>query len=136
MGKFGSLHCWNSDYRVLVLGEQDFSFGLAVGRYGCDVIATSYMEAHDPTIPDPVPSQLDDGAREVYQAKTLASMDGDLEKNVKIAAEKGVGIQYGIDATNMKETLAAKGVTGDFHCIVFPFPRYSLFRGNDPSNSR
>jgi len=133
--QFVDLNCYKSDYKVLVLGEQDFSYGLGVAEYGCDVVATSYMEEHDPKVVDPIPSQLDDGAREVYQCKTLSSMDGDLEKNVKIAAENKVNIQYGIDATNMKETLSAKGVTGDYHCIVFPFPRYSLFRGNDPSNS-
>lgn len=127
--------CYREGYRVLVLGEQDFSYSLAVANAECEVVGSSYMEAYDPNIPDPNPSQLDDGDREVYVQKTLSSMNGDLERNLKICEEKNVIVRHGVDATQLKKTLYSQGIEGDFDVIAFPFPRASLFRGCDPANS-
>jgi len=133
--RFRELCCYQDGYRVLVIGEQDFSYTLAVANYGCEVIGTSYMDAHNPDIPDPNPSKLDDAAREVYDQKTLSSMGGELHSNVELAKQKGIDVRYKVDAKDLQTTLIDKGVEGNFDIIVFPFPRATLFRGCDPKNS-
>eukprot|EP00494_Astrolonche_serrata_P025432 UN25693 len=133
--RFKDLCCYKPGYRVLTLGEQDFSFTLSVAKYGCETVGTSYLGAYDKNVADPNPSKLDDADRETYKQLTLSSMNGDLEKNIKHCGEKGITIRYDVDATKLKETLIDKGVEGEFDIIAFPFPRASLFRGCDPGNS-
>lgn len=72
--------------RVLTLGEQDYSFSLAVAKVQfqeigtAQIVATSYLAAHDPE--EPEVHVRDDGERTTYSRKSLPSMDGALLTNI------------------------------------------------------
>merc|ERR1712232_673996 len=63
--------------KILLVGEMDYSFPLSVAMLrpaGSPLVATSYLEAHDPTEPEVYPS--DDGERMAYRRHSLPSMAG------------------------------------------------------------
>lgn len=122
---------------VLVVGEMDFSFSLAVAKLrpeGAPLVATSYLAAHDPDEIEVHPH--DDGERAVYQRRSLPSMEGALQENLAGLAELKAEVLHGVDATDLDGTLRPQGVSGGFHIVVFPFPRATLQRACDPRNSR
>mmetsp|Transcript_80986 Transcript_80986/g.224009 ORF Transcript_80986/g.224009 Transcript_80986/m.224009 type:complete len:447 (-) Transcript_80986:191-1531(-) len=126
--------------RVLALGEQDYSFSLAIARLQQNetqevrLVATSYLEAHDPS--EPEVHVRDDGMRSTYQRKSLPSMEGALEKNISEIQSLGGVVLHGVDATDLLGTLLTQHPGGIYDVIVFPFPRASLRRGVDPMNPR
>eukprot|EP00930_Biecheleria_cincta_P064350 TRINITY_DN4991_c0_g1_i1.p1 TRINITY_DN4991_c0_g1~~TRINITY_DN4991_c0_g1_i1.p1 ORF type:complete len:690 (-),score=87.93 TRINITY_DN4991_c0_g1_i1:154-2178(-) len=125
--------------RVLSLGEQDYSFSLAIARLQvatmqeARLVATSYLAAHDPN--EPEVHIKDDGMRAWYSRKSLPGMDGALQRNIDEAHAMGATVLHGIDATDLPGTLLP--VCGEtFDLIVFSFPRASLQRSVQPKNSR
>lgn len=125
--------------KVLSLGEQDYSFSLAIARLQNDtkqevhLVATSYLAAHDPN--EAEVHVKDDGMRAHYSRKSLPDMNGDLQKNIAEAVTLGATVLHGIDATDLPGTLLPLcGQT--YKVIVFPFPRASLQRGVVPKNPR
>jgi len=122
---------------VLLVGEMDYSFSLAVAKLrsvGAPLVATSYLEEHDPAEPELYPS--DDGERAAYQRRSLPAMKGDLFRNLEALKELGAEVRHGVDAMNLNKTLRSQGIGGAFQRVVFPFPRASLQRACDPRNSR
>lgn len=125
--------------RVLSLGEQDYSFSLAVAQLqgtvnnlGVRLCASSYLAAHDPE--EPEVHVRDDGVRSTYCRKSLPSMEGALELNIAQIEALGGQVLHSVDATDLTGTLLTQNVQGPFDVIVFPFPRASLRRGVDPMN--
>eukprot|EP00931_Biecheleriopsis_adriatica_P040715 TRINITY_DN23327_c0_g1_i1.p1 TRINITY_DN23327_c0_g1~~TRINITY_DN23327_c0_g1_i1.p1 ORF type:complete len:812 (-),score=158.45 TRINITY_DN23327_c0_g1_i1:73-2508(-) len=123
--------------RVLTLGEQDYSFSLAVARQqfaqsrAVSVVASSYLAAHDPT--EPEVHVRDDGMRAHYSRRSLPNMDGALQKNIDMLNNLGGVVLHSVDATDLPGTLLSQyGETYDL--IIFPFPRASLQRGCQPKN--
>eukprot|EP00927_Polykrikos_kofoidii_P010382 TRINITY_DN14387_c0_g1_i1.p1 TRINITY_DN14387_c0_g1~~TRINITY_DN14387_c0_g1_i1.p1 ORF type:complete len:709 (-),score=116.02 TRINITY_DN14387_c0_g1_i1:168-2294(-) len=124
---------------VLLVGEMDYSFSLSVAKLrpsGSIIVATSYLEEHDPSEPEVHPS--DDGERAAYRRRTLPSMNGVLHANLDGLRLLGADIRHGVDATNLEGTLRSQGGFDNmqFDFVVFPFPRASLHRACDPRNSR
>jgi len=125
---------------VLILGEQDYSFSLAVAQLqqreaqAVNLVATSYLAAHDPT--EPEVHLRDDGMRSTYSRKSLPSMDGALEKNIAELQGLGALVLHSVDATDLQGTLLTQNAGGPYDIVCFPFPRASLRRGVDPMNPR
>lgn len=125
---------------VLLVGEMDYSFSLAVaelrpvGVRAATTVATSYLKAHDPAEPEVYPK--DDGERGRYRRQTLPSMMGALQRNLNVLRARGVQVRYGVDAMDLDGTLRQQGIGGPFDIIIFPFPRATLQRACDPRNSR
>lgn len=136
---FASL-CGFSNSRVLVLGEQDYSFSLKVAQQQHEsgtvsIVATSYLAAHDPS--EVEFHAKDDGERTRYSRKSLPSMNGALQQNLDALTELGGEPLHSVDATDLEETfLPQYDVDEQFDVVVFPFPRASLQRGCDPRNSQ
>eukprot|EP00746_Dinoflagellata_sp_MGD_P127734 gnl/MRDRNA2_/MRDRNA2_62232_c0_seq2.p1 gnl/MRDRNA2_/MRDRNA2_62232_c0~~gnl/MRDRNA2_/MRDRNA2_62232_c0_seq2.p1 ORF type:complete len:832 (-),score=197.36 gnl/MRDRNA2_/MRDRNA2_62232_c0_seq2:52-2466(-) len=131
--------CGYHGVKVLVLGEQDYSFSLRVAQEqsangGVSIVATSYLAAHDPT--EEEWHVKDDGERSRYSRRSLPDMKGALQQNLSELSELGGVILHSVDATNMEETLLPQIEETQFDVIVFPFPRASLQRGLDPRNSQ
>eukprot|EP00485_Elphidium_margaritaceum_P013116 CAMPEP_0202694576 /NCGR_PEP_ID=MMETSP1385-20130828/8401_1 /ASSEMBLY_ACC=CAM_ASM_000861 /TAXON_ID=933848 /ORGANISM="Elphidium margaritaceum" /LENGTH=697 /DNA_ID=CAMNT_0049350445 /DNA_START=418 /DNA_END=2511 /DNA_ORIENTATION=+ len=127
--------------KILVLGEQDFSFSLAVCNMlqsGVNVVGTSYLGAYDATSTEPEEHPADDGLRANYFRRTLPSHNNKLEYNLQLLKSSGARVAHSIDATKLLECLSAVQpplYCGPFDIIVFPFPRASLKRGTDFRNS-
>jgi len=139
-GQFASVCDFRKDESCLTLGEQDFSFTLAVASHlGNKVIGTSYLGAYDPTVPEVNIKLLDDGARRFHTQKTLQSMNGDLQRNLDRAMELGVKTFHNVDAMDIEGSLLDRveggELLGPFNHCIFPFPRMTLKRGCDPGNS-
>ncbi|CAK0802312.1 unnamed protein product, partial [Prorocentrum cordatum] len=69
---------------MLIVGEMDFSFSLAVAALrttGSKLVATSYLEAFDMTEDQQIPEG--DAERVTYERRSLPAMDGDLKANLK-----------------------------------------------------
>lgn len=125
---------------VLSLGEQDYSFSLAIALRQMSstgvvqLVASSYLAAHDPSeIEEHV---KDDGLRAHYRRRSLPGMDGALAKHIEAIEDLGGTVLHSVDATDLPGTLMNQCDEGQFDVIVFPFPRASLRRGTDPRNSR
>lgn len=124
--------------KVLALGEQDYSFSLSIAKLqaqtgGTQLVATSYLAAHDPD--EPEIHVRDDGMRAWYSRRSLPSMEGALQKNIDDCRNLGGVVLHSVDATDLPGTLLTQ--TGDtYNVIVFPFPRASLQRGCQPKNPR
>eukprot|EP00746_Dinoflagellata_sp_MGD_P127733 gnl/MRDRNA2_/MRDRNA2_62232_c0_seq1.p1 gnl/MRDRNA2_/MRDRNA2_62232_c0~~gnl/MRDRNA2_/MRDRNA2_62232_c0_seq1.p1 ORF type:complete len:626 (-),score=135.12 gnl/MRDRNA2_/MRDRNA2_62232_c0_seq1:77-1849(-) len=138
VGDFASL-CGFEGSRVLVIGEQDYSFSLKVAQQQhesgeASIVATSYLAAHDPS--EVEFHAKDDGERTRYSRKSLPSMNGALQQNLDALQELGGVALHSVDATNLEETLLPQLSDHQFDVVVFPFPRASLQRGCDPRNSQ
>jgi len=121
---------------ILSVGEMDFSFSLAVARLRpprSKLVATSYLRAHDSTEHEHYPE--DDAERASFERRSLPGMGGELEENLKELRKLGSEVRHGVDATNLVSTLQGARYAGPFGCVVFPFPRATLRRENDPKNS-
>jgi len=122
---------------VLSLGEQDYSFSLAVAKtqssacQNVSLVATSYLAYHDPD--EPEVHVRDDGMRAHYSRRSLPSMDGALQKNIDELCSLGGVALHSVDATDLSGTLLPQ-CPQTFNMIVFPFPRASLQRGCQPKN--
>jgi len=127
--------------KVLVLGEQDFSYSLAVCNIlqsGQTLVGTSYLGPYDPSSEEPEEHPADDGVRANYFRKTLPSHSGSLQQNLQFLHALGAQTAHSIDATKLYECLSSTQpavYTGPFDIVVFPFPRASLKRGLDFRNS-
>eukprot|EP01083_Nonionella_stella_P063385 164717_1 len=127
--------------KILILGEQDFSYSLAVCgilQSGLNLVGTSYLGAFDPNSMEPEEHPADDGLRANYFRNTLPSHDGRLQQNLHLLSSYRAHIAHDIDATKLFESLTntnPKVYCGPFDIIVFPFPRASLKRGLDFRNS-
>lgn len=132
--------------RILILGEQDFSYSLAVCNIlgtGENIICTSYLAAYDILKYEPEEHPADDGERAHYFRKTLPSHNGQLQQNLLTLKSKfNAECIHSIDATKLFNDLQQACVvdgrlvySGPFDIIVFPFPRASLRRGCDFRNS-
>eukprot|EP00929_Paragymnodinium_shiwhaense_P115339 TRINITY_DN8411_c0_g1_i1.p1 TRINITY_DN8411_c0_g1~~TRINITY_DN8411_c0_g1_i1.p1 ORF type:complete len:787 (+),score=124.37 TRINITY_DN8411_c0_g1_i1:89-2449(+) len=126
-----------SEGKVLTLGEQDYSFSLAVAKHQMasaqyvSCVASSYLAEHDPD--EPEVHVRDDGMRAHYSRRSLPSMDGALQKNIDDLTNIGGVVLHSVDATDLPGTLLSQH--GDtYNLIVFPFPRASLQRGCQPKN--
>jgi len=121
---------------ILSVGEMDFSFSLALARLRTPrstLVATSYLEAFSPGELERYPE--DDAERADFQRHALPAMAGALQQNLSELAELGAEVLHGVDATDLEATLRARRFGGQFGCAVFPFPRATLKRENDPRNS-
>lgn len=139
--------CGFAESRVLVIGEQDYSFSVQLARLqhelrdpeavveaGHKLVATSYLAEHDPSEPEIHVS--DDGERSTYTRRSLPPMGGMLFTNLKQVAEFGGLALHSVDARNLQGTLLTQRSLDPFDVIIFPFPRASLRRGQDPTNSQ
>mmetsp|Transcript_10618 Transcript_10618/g.19670 ORF Transcript_10618/g.19670 Transcript_10618/m.19670 type:complete len:707 (-) Transcript_10618:160-2280(-) len=126
-----------TEAKVLTLGEQDYSFSLAVAKTQLSasqlvsIVATSYLAAHDPE--EAEVHVRDDGMRAHYSRKSLPGMDGALQKNIDELTDLGGLVLHSVDATNLSGTLLPQ-CRESYNMIVFPFPRASLQRGCQPKN--
>jgi len=102
--------------RVLTVGDGDFSFSLALARFGCHVTATSY-ETKETVV-------------RVYESIGVEATLSELEKGA------GCSIAFSVDATNLRETLPV--LDGDdqqqFDRIVWNFPCSAVTKGQDGQN--
>ena len=101
--------------RVLTVGDGDFSFSLALARFGCHVTATSY--------------ETKETVLRVYQSIGVEATLSELEKDAG-------PIAFSVDATNLRETLPI--LDGDdqkqFDRIVWNFPCSAVAKGQDGQN--
>jgi len=121
--------------KMVILGEADFSFTLAMmrafKRSFSTIIGTSYMRkwGHG----KPPPSWNSDPKKRQFLNESLKKLDPTLDEIV----ERGGFCRFGVDARNLEATLFNKDHTGKwcgkikkmkFDRIIFPFPRASLSR--------
>jgi len=121
--------------KIIILGEADFSFTLAMmrafKRSYSTIIGTSYMRkwGHG----KPPPSWNSDPKKRQFLNESLQKLDPTLDEIV----ERGGYCRFGVDARNLEATLFNKDHTGKwcgklknmkFDRIIFPFPRASLNR--------
>ena len=139
---FSQIANYRAGSKVLVLGEQDFSYSLAVSRILENnglVIGTSYLGPFDENSQyiEPEEHPKDDGIRANYFRRTLPSHNGVLTNNLNTLHRNGVITAHNIDATILYENLKDQNLIqhAPFDIIVFPFPRVSLKRGLDFRNS-
>ena len=124
---------YRSGSKVLVLGEQDFGYSLAVSRIlekNGLVIGTSYLAAFDENSQYIEPEeQQDDGIH--------ASHSSLLKNNLNTLNRNGVITAHNIDATRLYENLRDQQLieNGPFDIVVFPFPNVSSKGGLDFQNS-
>eukprot|EP01084_Bolivina_argentea_P297285 512131_1 len=130
---------YTSRTKVLVLGEQDFSYSVAICtllQTGHNILATSYLAALDTNTPEDNSISTTDGERINYCRKTLPFCNGILQKNLNLLSEFEAQIAYKIDATNIYECICNANIyNSPFDIVTFPFPRTSLKRGVDVRNS-
>lgn len=120
---------------VLSLGEMDYSFSLVLARLipsRARLLATSFLEEHDPLELEYHPKS--DAERTMFSRRTLPDMGGALRKNLRELKDLGAEVKHGVDATNLQTTLRVR-FREPFRYVIFPFPRASLRRENDPQNS-
>lgn len=98
---------------ILTVGDGDFSFSLALARFGCRVVATSYESAET--------------VRSVYDSVCVADHIAELET-------LGAMIFYNVDATNLARTLPRSFTTRTFQRIVWNFPCSAVAKGQDGQN--
>jgi len=124
---------------ILSLGEQDYSFSLAIAKTqaaagnSVSLVATSYLAEHDPA--EVEEHVKDDGLRAHYSRKSLPSMEGMLQRNINEIRRLGGVCIHNVDATDLAKTLMPQ-IQTTYDVLVFPFPRASLVRGVDPRNPR
>merc|ERR1719327_1449460 len=97
----------------------DFSFTLAVARMrgrGAPIVSTSYLQRHDPREVEVYPS--DDGDRATYRRRSLPSMGGALQRNLREVLGHGVEVRYGVDATDLGGTLRPQKIVGGFREVL------------------
>jgi Domain of unknown function (DUF2431) len=99
--------------KVLTVGDGDFSFSLALARFGCKVVATSY--------------ESKETVRKVYSSVHIEDTLAGLES-------LGAVIAYGVDATNLKGTLPTALANRTFQRIVWNFPCSAVAKGQDGQN--
>jgi 25S rRNA (uracil2634-N3)-methyltransferase len=98
---------------VLTVGDGDFSFSLALARFGCAVVATSY--------------EPKDTVLKVYNSLNVVGNLAELENF-------GASIVYGVDGTNLERTLPNSVVRRKYHRIVWNFPCSAIAKGQDGQN--
>jgi 25S rRNA (uracil2634-N3)-methyltransferase len=98
---------------VLTVGDGDFSFSVALARFGCRVVATSYESAET--------------VRAVYDSVGVSMHIMELER-------LGAKIFYNIDATNIAHTLPQSLTDRTFDRIVWNFPCSAVAKGQDGQN--
>jgi 25S rRNA (uracil2634-N3)-methyltransferase len=98
---------------VLTVGDGDFSFSLALARFGCRVVATSYESAET--------------VRTIYESVGVSAHITELER-------LGAKIFYNIDATDIERTLPTSLKDRTFHRIVWNFPCSAVAKGQDGQN--
>jgi 25S rRNA (uracil2634-N3)-methyltransferase len=98
---------------ILTVGDGDFSFSLAVARFGCRVVATSYESAET--------------VRSVYESVGVADHIAELKT-------LGAMIFYNVDATNIERTLPKSLATRTFQRIIWNFPCAAVAKGQDGQN--
>lgn len=121
--------------RLLVLGEADFSFSLRVAQFqmeergAANLVATSFLRAHDPCEPE---VSLSQGMAVWHHRQSLSAMGGALAESLAALESLGAQVLHGVDATDLEGTLLRRGVEGTFDAVVFPFPQASPC--SDPRN--
>jgi len=121
--------------KIIILGEADFSFTLAMmrafKRSFSTIIGTSYMRkwGHG----KPPPSWNSDPKKRQFLNESLQKLDPTLDEIV----ERGGYCRFGVDARNLEATLFNSEHSGKwcgkfkkmkFDRVIFPFPRASLNR--------
>lgn len=95
---------------VLTVGDGDFSFSVALARFGCHVVATSY--------------ESEETVRAVYASVGVSEHLKELESlNAKVF--------YNVDATKIESTLPNRC---SFHRIIWNFPCSAVAKGQDGQN--
>lgn len=98
---------------VLTVGDGDFSFSVALARFGCTVVATSY--------------ESEETVRAVYQSVGVSEHLKELESlNAKVF--------YNVDATRIEGTLPKSLPNRCFHRIIWNFPCSAVAKGQDGQN--
>jgi 25S rRNA (uracil2634-N3)-methyltransferase len=98
---------------ALTVGDGDFSFSLALARFGCDVVATSY--------------EPKDTVFDVYNSLAVTDNAAELER-------RGAALVYSVDGTNLERTLPESLVKRKYHRIVWNFPCSAIAKGQDGQN--
>ena len=98
---------------ILTVGDGDFSFSLAVARFGCRVIATSYESAET--------------VRAVYDSVGVS-------ENITELETLGAKIFYNVDATNIGRSLPKSLIDQTFDRIIWNFPCSAVAKGQDGQN--
>jgi len=121
--------------KILILGEADFSFTLAMmrafKRSFSTIIGTSYMRkwGHG----KPPPSWNSDPKKRQFLNESVRKLEPTLNEIV----ERGGYCRFGVDARDLEKTLYSKDHAGKwcgklskmkFDRVIFPFPRASLNR--------
>lgn len=134
-GGIGRFNMYSRMQKILILGEADFSFTLAMCRQFkrtyTTLIGSSYMLKWGEGKPPPT-WNLDPRKRQ-FLNEQVRLLDPALDEIV----ERGGQCRFGVDARNLKETLNGADLTKwakpfdpdtKFDRIIFPFPRASLSR--------
>jgi len=102
---------------VLTVGDGDFSFSLALARFGCHVTATSY-ETRETLL-------------RVYQSVGIEATLAELEQS-----SGGCSTAFSVDATKLRETLppSLSRFYQKFDRIVWNFPCSAVAKGQDGQN--
>jgi len=121
--------------KILVLGEADFSFTLAImrtfKRSFSLIVGTSYMRKWG--YGKPPPSWNSDPRKRQFLNESIRKLDPTLDEIL----ERGGFCRFGVDARNLEATLFNKEHIGKwsgkfsktlFDRVIFPFPRASLSR--------
>jgi 25S rRNA (uracil2634-N3)-methyltransferase len=98
---------------VLTVGDGDFSFSLALARFRCNVVATSYESRETVQL--------------VYDSVGVNDHIAELEM-------LGGKIFYNVDATNLQNTLPSSLKERKFQRIVWNFPCSAVAKGQDGQN--
>lgn len=101
---------------VLTIGDGDFSFSLAVARFGCRVVATSYE------------------TKETLLTVYSGNGQGDVSSNIAELVFRGGEIAYSVDATDLTRTLPQHLACRSFQRIVWNFPCSAVAKGQDGQN--
>lgn len=121
--------------KILILGEADFSFTLAMmrafKRSFSIIIGTSYMRKWG--LGKPPPSWNNNPRKRQFLNEAVRKLDPTLDE----ISERGGYCRFGVDARNLENTIFADHHVGKwcgkipkvkFDRIIFPFPRASLSR--------
>jgi Domain of unknown function (DUF2431) len=98
---------------VLTVGDGDFSFSVALARFGCNVVATSY-ESKETLL-------------EVYNSVHVVDNMAELES-------LGAKMFFNVDGTDLQETLFPSLANQKFHRIIWNFPCSAVAKGQDGQN--
>lgn len=99
--------------QVLTVGDGDFSFSLALARFGCHVVATSY-----------------ESKQTVQKVYSSVNIDATLAELEYLDAQ----LAYDVDATNLAGTLPAVLANRTFQRIIWNFPCSAVAKGQDGQN--